>query len=96
MASILAQLNGLVPGQHLSTEAAVRLVQRLSKLSYRQAKVLVLDFRGFSYEQIGEELKVDPETARTYWKRGRKKYHWESKEEAYAWVENLLRKELEE
>jgi DNA-binding CsgD family transcriptional regulator len=95
MSTVFARCLGLVRGQQITADAAVILVERRSDLALREAWVLVFDYLGLSRGQICEELEVSVETVRTYWRRIRQKTGCHKKQEVRAWLEELIRKEME-
>lgn len=96
MSSILARCVGLNDGDPIPPHRAVLVVKRRSNLALREAWVLVFDYVGLSRSQICEELEVSLETVRTYWRRIRKKTGCHRKCEVHAWLEALIRQEMED
>ena len=86
---------GLAGDADFSPQAAVLVVQRRSTLSRREAVVAVHDFLGVPRGELSVQLKVSPETIRTFWKRIYHKTKIRSREKVRAWVEQILRDELE-
>lgn len=96
MSSIFARCLGIVRGQQITPDAAVNLIKRRSKLAPREASVLVFDYLGLSRSEICEELEVTLETVRTYWRRIREKTGCRRKPDVHAWLEELIRQEMED
>jgi DNA-binding CsgD family transcriptional regulator len=95
MSSIFARCVGLSDGDPLRPDVAVRIVQRRSTLSYVESRVAVLDYFGERRGQISEQLEVSTETVRTYWKRIYVKTKRRGRAAIRAWVERILRAEIE-
>jgi DNA-binding NarL/FixJ family response regulator len=99
MSSLLARTIGLSQEQRIDPDAAVALLRRRSELTNREARLVVLDYMGYTRERIAREQKVLPETLKCYWRRIYKKLncqHLDDRREAVrAWVERMLRAEIE-
>lgn len=99
MSSPLARTIGLNQEQSIDLEPAVILVRRRSTLTEQEARLLVMDFKGYNREKLAKELKVSPETLKCYWRRIYKKLHCQGLEDrrgsVRTWVERMLHAELE-
>lgn len=99
MSSFFARSIGLLPEQRISADAAVVLVKRRSTLSHTEARLVVLDYLGYTPSPLAEALEVSVDTLKSYWRRAYKKMnfrHGENQRTAMrAWVEETLRAELE-
>lgn len=95
MSSIFARCVGLSDGEPVPPDVAVRIVERRSNLSYVEARVVVLDYFGTKRGQISDQLEVSTETVRTYWKRIYDKTNRRGRKAIRAWVEQVLKAELE-
>lgn len=94
MPSILARFVGLSPDPEPQLKRVIKLVTRCSKLSRREAHVLLLDYTGYNRREIREELKVSDETVTTYWKRIYAKTACHGRHEVRDWTKALLQREL--
>jgi DNA-binding CsgD family transcriptional regulator len=95
MSTIFARFLGLSQGQQLTYDAAVLLIERRSPLSRSESYVIVLDYLGFTRDEICGRLKISTETIRTYWKRIYRKTNCRGRRAIRRWLESTLQKELE-
>lgn len=99
MSSLLARTIGLSREQNIDLEAAVILVRRRSTLTDQEARLLILDFKGYNRGKLAKELKVSLETLKCYWRRIYKKLHCHDLDDrrgaVRVWVERMLHAEIE-
>ncbi len=93
MGSMLARCVGIARGSQVVPEDAIVVLERCSRLSRAEARVLLLDYCGRVRDQICAELCVAAATGRTYWKRIYRKIGCRTRAEARAWLEQLLQRE---
>ncbi|GAB4440218.1 MAG: hypothetical protein OHK0015_35930 [Chloroflexi bacterium OHK40] len=94
MSSIFARFLGLSPGDPFPFHVAVLLLERRTRLTRSEAHVLVLDYLGFTRDEICEQQSISTETIRTYWKRIYRKTNCRGRREIRCWLESLLQKEF--
>lgn len=94
MSSILARFLGLSPDDPFPYFAAVLLLERRTSLARSEAQVIVLDYLGFTRDEICEQQSISTETIRTYWKRIYRKTSCRGRREIRCWLEATLRKEI--
>lgn len=94
MSSIFARCIGLSPEQSIPADAAIVLLQRRTKLTRAQARVLVLDYLGWPRTELSEYLGISVATVGTYWKRIYRKTKHHSREAVHAWFEQIIQREL--
>lgn len=82
---------GLSPDDPFPFHTAVLLLERRTELARSEASVIVLDYLGFTTDEISEELNISPETIRTYWKRAYRKTNCHRRKEIRSWLETTLR-----
>jgi DNA-binding CsgD family transcriptional regulator len=92
--SIFNRFFGLSPDEPFPFFAAVLLLERRTSLARSEAHVLVLDYLGFTRDEICEQQNIATETIRTYWKRIYRKTNCRSRREIRCWLETTLRKEF--
>lgn len=94
MSSIFNRFLGLSPDDPFPFFAAVLLLERRTTLTRSEAHVLVLDYLGFTRDEICEQQNISTETIRTYWKRIYRKTGCRSRRDIRCWLEATLRKEF--
>jgi|GEM_PF-1249776 len=94
MSSLLAKCIGISREQQLSMDATIVILERRSQLARTEARMLVLDYVGWSRDQLSDQLNVSIETVRTYWKRIYRKTNCRTRAEARQWLESILQEEL--
>ncbi len=95
MSKFYGRCVGLADSPAFSPEAAILVLQRRSTLSRGEARVAVYDFLGVQRGQLSKQLHVSLETIHTYWKRIYHKTKIRSRTPVRAWVEDILRQEME-
>lgn len=95
MSSFYARCVGLAGQSELSPEAAILVFQRRTTLSHNEARVAVYDYLGVTRGQLSKQMGVTFETIRTYWKRIHRKTGLRTRKDIRAWVEQILRREIE-
>jgi DNA-binding CsgD family transcriptional regulator len=96
MSSIFVRFLGLSPDDPFPFQAAVLLLERRTSLARSEARVLVLDYMGFTRDEICEHLSISTETIRTYWKRIYCKTSCRGRKASRAWLEATIRREFDE
>lgn len=94
MGSIFTRVLGLAPDDPFPYFAAVLLLERRTRLARNEAHMIVMDYLGFTRDEICEQLKISTETIRTYWKRIYRKTSCRSRREMRCWLEAMLKKEF--
>lgn len=94
MSNIFARLLGLSPDDPFPYLVVVLLLERRTTLARSEAQVIVMDFFGFTRDEICGHLKISTETIRTYWKRIYRKTSCRGRREIRCWLEAMLRKEF--
>lgn len=91
MSRISARSLGLSPDDPFPYLAAILLLERRTSLARSEASVVVLDYLGFTTDEISEHLNISTETVRTYWKRVYRKTNFHRRKELRCWLETMLR-----
>jgi DNA-binding CsgD family transcriptional regulator len=95
MSSILARCIGVTHTHHIALDVAIVILKRRSSLTRSEARLVVLDYRGWTREQMSAYLNLSVETVRTYWKRVYRKTDCRTRPALHNWLEDILQCELE-
>lgn len=96
MTSVLARMIGLTGDDPISPETAAVLIERRSRLSRCEARMVVHDLLGVVREDLSDKLGLSTESIHTYWKRVYRKTGQQGRVAVRIWTERLLAQELGE
>ena len=95
MGSLLARCLGITKQEAVAPEMLVVMLERRSTLSRAEARIVLLDYLGYTRDDITTQLQISLETLKTYWKRIYRKLACRDRLTLRVWVEQTIGQELE-